>query len=57
MNVDKQTVNARTLPKQRVIYLNSSASNKNLAQQQRIAQSKSQVALEPLGGKHAASYK
>lgn len=43
MNVDKHYPKSKTLPKSRVVYLNSSASKKpvNLQQNQRIAQSKS----------------
>ena len=47
-------------PQKRVIYLNSSASNKNLAPNQRLAQSKSGVTLDPIpggGARHIASNK
>lgn len=62
MNVDKMNHNAKTMPKQRVVYLNSSASNKNLAgsakQAGRMHNSKSGATLEPLGvSKHTASNK
>jgi len=46
------------MTKQRVVYLNSSASNKNLGgnKQQRLTNSKSGVTLDPIS-KHTASNK
>ena len=60
MNVDKFNHNSKTMPKQRVVYLNSSASNKNLANNKKrlLSNSKSGVTLDPIksnqagGGKH-----
>ena len=48
MNVDKIGSNSKTMPKPQILYLNSSASNKNMAPPVRLSNSKSGVTLDPL---------
>ena len=61
MNVDNFNHNNKTMPKQRVVYLNSTASNKNIGsnnkQKRSMTNSKSGVTLDPIRSNQAAHNK